>query len=79
MGTNAQVSANGLSGEAGMHDWRARAGPRCVISGGMQGGTIDVVVRTPDGKQYPIGLDGTKYRPFSVPSQVCKPGGCLST
>jgi hypothetical protein len=38
----------------------------CVIRGGMQGGTIDVSVRTPDGKTYTLegridGEEGHKY------------------
>jgi hypothetical protein len=38
----------------------------CIVDGGMQGGTIDVGVKTPDGKMYPIegpvdGEDGSKY------------------
>ena len=30
---------------------RAPVHTRCVISGGMQGGTIDVSIKTPDGKR----------------------------
>jgi hypothetical protein len=39
---------------------------RCVIHGGIQNGTIDVSVRTPDGRTYPLdgpvdGEEGHKY------------------
>jgi hypothetical protein len=39
---------------------------RCVISGGVQGGTIDVSIKTPDGKRYALegpidGEDGHKF------------------
>jgi|SRR5271155_3246566 len=38
----------------------------CIIDGGMQGGTIDVSVRTPDGEKYALegpidGEEGVKF------------------
>jgi hypothetical protein len=33
---------------------RAPIHTQCVISGGMQGGTIDVSIKTPDGRQYAL-------------------------
>src|SRR5689334_13086142 len=33
---------------------RAPVHTTCVVSGGMQGGTIDVVIKTPDGIKYPL-------------------------
>jgi hypothetical protein len=45
---------------------RAPIHTRCVISGGMQGGTIDVSIRTPDGRTYALEgpIDGEKGHKF---------------
>jgi hypothetical protein len=57
---------------------RAAVHTRCVISGGIQGGTIDVSIKTPDGKRYALegpidGEDGHKFllehRPASKGSE----------
>ena len=45
---------------------RAPVNTTCIVSGGMQGGTIDICARTPDGDQYAIsgpedGEGGTKF------------------
>src|SRR4051794_12460412 len=34
-------------GRAGVHT-------KCLVTGGMQGGTIDVSIKTPDGKKYAL-------------------------
>ena|ERR1019366_7977345 len=49
-------------------DNRAPLHTRCIISGRMQGGIIDVSIRTPDGKTYALegpidGEEGNKF-PF---------------
>jgi hypothetical protein len=45
---------------------RAPVHTRCVISGGMQGGTIDVSIKTPDGKRYALEgpIDGEEGHKF---------------
>jgi hypothetical protein len=45
---------------------RAPVHTRCVISGGMQNGVIDISIKTPDGKRYALegpidGGDGDKF------------------
>jgi hypothetical protein len=45
---------------------RAPVHTRCVISGGIQGGTIDVSIKTPDGKVYALEgpIDGEQGHKF---------------
>ena len=45
---------------------RAPIHTRCIISGGMQGGVIDVSIKTPDGKRYALEgpIDGEEGHKF---------------
>jgi hypothetical protein len=47
---------------------RAPVHTRCVISGGIQGGTIDVSIKTPDGEQYALEgpIDGEEGHKFML-------------
>jgi hypothetical protein len=59
---------------------RAPVHTRCVISGGMQGGTIDVSIKTPDGKRYALegpidGEDGHNFLLEHHPASKGSQGG----
>lgn len=48
---------------------------KCLITGGMQGGTIDIAAKTPDGRKYSIygptdGEEGTKYMLQKAPAHL---------
>src|SRR4051812_738949 len=46
---------------------RAPVHTTCLVTGGMQGGTLDISIKTPDGQTYPLvgpidGENGKKFR-----------------
>jgi len=63
---------------------RADIHTTCVVSGGMQGGTIDVSITTPDGKRYSLegpidGEEGHKFLLQKSPASITSEEGSEET